>query len=363
MSTLYNLARMTTATVGTGTITLGSAVAPWLTFALAGVANGDIVAYAIKDGVANSEIGFGTYTSAGTTLTRTVTKSTNSNNAISLSGSAEVYIAERAEDIVTSPNCGRLTFSNATNIIFVPFNGSQIKIAGSLYQLPSAGVGSANTSVTINGTGGSNLAASTDYLATLFLSSGTLTFDFLTTLTHAVDTTSGNIGTEIKSGDNTRSVIGLIRTNASSQFSEFLTLSWFNRRRKTNSVVVTSNTAITGTTAFTEFSSSFRNTFICWNDDTIIFSINGGFFQGILATVSYIALGIDGSTPEDTGTSIMNGSTAVGPAAITAAKFGLANGNHFATIVGAESNSADTLTLTGGATSGKRSAINVIVMG
>ena len=56
MAKLYNLARVNTATTGTGTITLGSAVAGYLTFALAGVADGDVVDYGIKDG-SNSEIG------------------------------------------------------------------------------------------------------------------------------------------------------------------------------------------------------------------------------------------------------------------------------------------------------------------
>lgn len=98
MAKLYNLARVQTATTGTGTITLGSAVSGYLTFALAGVANGEVVSYGIKDG-ANSEIGTGTYTSSGTTLTRTVTKSTNANAAITLSGAAEVFITARAEDI------------------------------------------------------------------------------------------------------------------------------------------------------------------------------------------------------------------------------------------------------------------------
>jgi hypothetical protein len=98
MSKLYNLARMTTATAGTGTITLGAAVSGYLTFALAGVANGDTVSYGIKDG-ANSEVGTGTYTASGTTLTRNVTRSTNSNSAISLSGTAEVFITPRAEDL------------------------------------------------------------------------------------------------------------------------------------------------------------------------------------------------------------------------------------------------------------------------
>jgi len=103
MAKLYNLARMTTATTGTGTITLGSAASGFLTFALAGVANGDVVAYGIKDG-ANSEVGTGTYTASGTTLTRSVTKSTNSNSPISLSGTAEVFIVARAEDILNPAN-------------------------------------------------------------------------------------------------------------------------------------------------------------------------------------------------------------------------------------------------------------------
>lgn len=90
---LYNfeLARMTTATTGTGTITLGSAVTGFLSFAAAGVANGNSVFYCIRDG-ANSEVGYGTYTASGTTLTRNVIKSTNSDNPISLSGTAEVFI-------------------------------------------------------------------------------------------------------------------------------------------------------------------------------------------------------------------------------------------------------------------------------
>jgi hypothetical protein len=97
MPKLYNLARMTTATTGTGTMTLGVAVSGFLTFANAGVANGDVVFYGIKDG-ANSEVGWGTYTSSGTTLARNVVKSTNSNSAISLSGSAEAYITSVAGD-------------------------------------------------------------------------------------------------------------------------------------------------------------------------------------------------------------------------------------------------------------------------
>jgi len=97
MPKLYNLARMTSATAGTGTLTLGTAVSGYLTFANAGVQNGDLVFYGIKDG-ANSEVGYGTYTSSGTTLSRNVIKSTNSNALISCSGSEEIYITALASD-------------------------------------------------------------------------------------------------------------------------------------------------------------------------------------------------------------------------------------------------------------------------
>ena len=89
---------MSTSTTGTGTITLGSAEDGYQSFADAGVANADVVRYVIEDGN-NFEIGTGTYTSSGTTLTRTVSESSNSDAAINLSGSATVFIGATAEDI------------------------------------------------------------------------------------------------------------------------------------------------------------------------------------------------------------------------------------------------------------------------
>lgn len=102
MAKLYNLARMTTATTGTGTATLGSAATSYLSFSSAGVQDGDVVTYAIVDGN-NREIGRGTYTATGTTLSRdTILDSTNAGSAISLSGSAEVFITAAAEDVTTT---------------------------------------------------------------------------------------------------------------------------------------------------------------------------------------------------------------------------------------------------------------------
>ena len=91
MAKLFNRAKMTTSTTGTGTVTLGSASVGFQSFADAGVANSDVVQYVIEEG-SNFEIGTGTYSSSGTSLTRTPTESSNSNNAISLTGTATVSI-------------------------------------------------------------------------------------------------------------------------------------------------------------------------------------------------------------------------------------------------------------------------------
>jgi hypothetical protein len=115
MAKLYSGAKMSTLTTGTGTITLASAVSGFLTFAQAGVANSDVVSYGIIDGTA-LEIGTGTYTSAGTTLTRTVTLSTNANAAINLSGSAVVFLTPRKEDLlsITETQTANTSFAGPT---------------------------------------------------------------------------------------------------------------------------------------------------------------------------------------------------------------------------------------------------------
>lgn len=98
MAKLFNRAKMTTSTTGSGTVTLGSASVGYQSFADAGVSNGDVVQYVIEEG-GNFEIGTGTYSATGTSLTRSPTESSNAGAAISLGGAAAVSITAVADDL------------------------------------------------------------------------------------------------------------------------------------------------------------------------------------------------------------------------------------------------------------------------
>ena len=113
MVTLVNRAKMSTATTGTGTITLGSAVAGFQTFADAGVSNSAVVRYTIEDGTA-WEIGSGTYTSSGTTLSRTLDES-STGSLLNLSGNAIVFVTAAAEDIITDVTAGSFLTGGGTS--------------------------------------------------------------------------------------------------------------------------------------------------------------------------------------------------------------------------------------------------------
>lgn len=114
MVTLANRVKQTITAVassGTGTLTLGPASTGYQTLADANVANGSTVRYTIE-GPSNAwELGSGVYTASGTTLTRTPTESSNSNNAITATTDSTVFVTAAASDI------GPTVYANLNDLI------------------------------------------------------------------------------------------------------------------------------------------------------------------------------------------------------------------------------------------------------
>jgi hypothetical protein len=123
----------TTTTTGTGTVTLAGAVTGYQSFATAfPAALTPNIPYTITDSAGNWETGIGTYTLSGTTLTRSVTQSSNANNLVSFgAGTKNVFLSSISAVqrnftygtvAPTSPNVGDEWFDSTVGAKFVWLN-------------------------------------------------------------------------------------------------------------------------------------------------------------------------------------------------------------------------------------------------
>jgi len=209
MAVLANRVKVTTATTGTGTITLGSAVAGYQTFADGGITDGQTVRYVIEDGD-NWEIGTGTYTASGTTLTRSVDESNNSDAAINLTGNAVVFISPAEADLIQpgdniseltndsgfTTNTGTVTSVNLTAGTGISVSGGPVTSSGSITVTNTA------PDQTVSLTEGSNVTITGTYPNfTIAATDTNTTYTAGTGLTLTGTSFSANIGTDIQAYD------------------------------------------------------------------------------------------------------------------------------------------------------------------
>ena len=150
----------TTTTTGTGTITLAGAVSGFQSFSAVG--NGNTCYYAIV-GETEWEVGFGTYTSSGTTLSRsTILESSNGGTAVNFSaGTKNVFVTYPAEKGIYLDDSGNaiglgipatVTLTNATGLpISTGVSGLGSNVATFLATPSSANLASAITDETGSG--------------------------------------------------------------------------------------------------------------------------------------------------------------------------------------------------------------------
>jgi hypothetical protein len=119
---LKDRVKETTTTTGTGTITLAGAVSGFQSFSVVGNANVTYYAIVGQSPSTEWEVGIGTYTSSGTTLSRTtVLESSNSGSLVTFSaGTKDVFVTYPGEYAVVSSNnfgtSGQVLTSNGANV-------------------------------------------------------------------------------------------------------------------------------------------------------------------------------------------------------------------------------------------------------
>jgi hypothetical protein len=240
MPQLFNRVGMASSTSGTGTVTLGAALgavavnsSSWQSFATAGVPDQTVVSYLILDSNDNWEAGTGTYTVSGTSLSRTVKYSSNSNALISLSGTEQVFITGLASDggdmlggttfpmrgfdtpvncsLTSSVNASLLTINvlanngsnpSPTNPVFIPFRDSTASAGDPIWRIVTSALSINTNSVGASLGTSANTAfrfwvaafdnGGTVVLALINCSTATRIFPLNETLTSATTNMSGS---------------------------------------------------------------------------------------------------------------------------------------------------------------------------
>ena len=101
----------TSTTAGTGTLTLAGAAAGFQSFAVIG--NGNTTYYTIVDNIANTwEVGIGTYTSSGTTLSRDTVLSNSSGTT------AKINFASNSKDVFVTYPASKSTYEDEGNAVY-----------------------------------------------------------------------------------------------------------------------------------------------------------------------------------------------------------------------------------------------------
>ncbi|MEO8641769.1 hypothetical protein [Pseudomonas sp.] len=195
----------------------------------------------------------------------------------SLGGASQVAPAAKSQHAVQLGQVGhgqcRLSVGSTTTLLLKPYNGNNVIVNGVPLQLPSAGV-----TYTASG-----LTTSTLYYVYLGGTTVAPTLSLSTTGHSAAPN-----GVETKTGDTTLTLVGMVYTNASTQFVDSLAsrtcLNWFNRRNLPGANLSSSPFTFTSAT-YVEASTSLRAVFLTWADDGVDISSSGYFTSSAISII------------------------------------------------------------------------------
>jgi len=166
----------TTTTTGTGTLTLLGAATGFQAFSVIG--DGNTTYYTITNGT-DWEVGIGTYTSSGTTLSRdTILESSNSGNAVNWgAGTKDVFVTYPAERSVYTDGAGTAITPATASVLGVASGGTgastltanNVLLGNGTSAVQFVAPGSSGNVLTSNGTTWTSAAAAAFDSGTLML--------------------------------------------------------------------------------------------------------------------------------------------------------------------------------------------------
>ncbi|WP_327211996.1 hypothetical protein U8Q06_20915 [Rhizobium beringeri] len=184
---------------------------------------------------------------------------------------------------LTAPGTGAyFSFVNGTTVQLAPANGGLLWINGRNYPVP-AGLTRSNA----------GLGNSTLYYAYAFMNAGVMTLEL-----SATGYTKAANGIPQKTGDVTRTLVGMVYTTAGGQFavtSTFLgVLSYFARRERTAIGASTAGATTSSVLVFVELTTAARVIFLTWADDVIKTRVTGQLTGNISNFSVSTSVGLDG---------------------------------------------------------------------
>lgn len=212
---------------------------------------------------------------------------------------------------------------DGTDLKLSPLNGNKLIIDGLERAIPSAGVALAPT----------GLVADTTYFIYAFMSGDPAA---ITLEASATGHTADANGVEIKTGDGSRTLVGMARTIAGPSWvdsgKQLFVISWFNSGQRNATAALTSDVN-TGATVFTELEAAQRVEFLSWESELIDTNHMSSATSTYQSTAGAFGVSVDGASPTSIGSHYAPPSQYIENSSVSS-HVKLTEGFHYATMVG-----------------------------
>jgi hypothetical protein len=248
----------------------------------------------------------------------------------------------------------RLTKSGA-NLLLSPFGGNLLTINDAICVIPAAGVTLAATS----------LGVGTVYYIYAYMSAGVLTLEASTT----AYATSATTGVVTKSGDATRTLVGMARPTTGPAWIDTArfryVISWFNRRPLGLKGPNTAATAGITTGTLAEADTNIRAQWLAWSGDSVSYALVAGITSNATPGVVFATIGVNSATVgEDAGFTQNIPASSNLTVSIGSTSSGLTEGSNFLAFLLCQTGGTSlTIVYSGAASTGRNAVMSATVMG